>query len=374
MIEVVEIDPRRRRDRAAFTGVPFRLAQHDPAWHPGIRRMHEDLIDPRRYGFWKRHPGSFFVARRGREIVGRIAVVDPGQVADEPGAAVVAFPDFIDDRAVVDQLMSAVLGRARARGATAVLGPLNPDMHHDVGLLVDGPPRRNFAFMGHQPRYYSEHFERLGFQRLADFEAWGLRRDTFLADDRLARLARRVERTGSLRIRPVDLSRFPVELRLFYHLYCGAFAGHWGFEPPTWDEFEFIAGDLRHILRPEMTLVAEWRGEPAGFVLGIPDLYQATPKTRSGRLTPAFVARLLFRLRSVDETRVMIAGVLPAYRGKGIHLSLFHRVATHVFDLGYLGGEISWVHVGNDPMEQVLPLLGASRTRTYRVYRMALHQ
>lgn len=374
-LEIVELFPAGRRDRAAFVDLPFELARHHDAWQPGVRSLQGDLIHPGRNPFWKGRAGSFFVARRHGRTVGRMAVLDPGGVREHPDAAVLAFPDFIDDPAVSARLFVAVEERAIERGARRLLGPLNPDIHHDVGIQVAGHDRGNAVFMGYQPAYYQRHFEGSGrFRRLADFDAWILTRESFLPDGKLDRLARRVARRQPLRIRPVNLGRFGEELALFHRLYTGAFADHWGFTAPSWEEFRFIAADLRYVLRSRMALIAEIAGEPAGFVLGIPDVYRILPQRTSGRLTPAFLLATLLGWRRMDQARVMIAGVLPAYRRRGIHLPMFHRVAQEIFDLGFRGGEISWVMAGNDAMTRALPLLGAQVAKTYRLYIEDLHQ
>jgi hypothetical protein len=373
-VEIVELSPARRRDRQRFVDLPFALAAGHPAWQPGVRRLHEDLIHPGRNPFWRYRSGSFFAAVRCRRVVGRIAVVDAGGLPDRPKAAVLAFPDFIDDDAVARLLFAAAEASAQQRGASELVGPLNPDIHHDVGIQISGHERRNAILMGFQPPYYQRHFEAHGFERLADFEAWGLYREAFVVDGRLLRVMRRVERESRLRIRPVDLRQFDQELELFFRLYTGAFADHWGFSAPSWDEFRFLAGDLRHILRENMSFVAEWDGRPVGFVLGVPDLYAILPKTTRGRMTPRFLAEMILKWRRVDEARVMISGVLPPYRKYGLHLPLFHRIACAIFDRGFRGGEISWVLADNRPMVRALPLLGARRTKTYRVYTKRLHQ
>jgi hypothetical protein len=373
-LEIVEVFPERRRDRRLFAALPFTLATHHTAWQPGLRQLQEELVHTGRHPFWRQRQGSFFLALRQDQTVGRMAVVAPGSLAGRPEAAVLAFPDFVDDTAVAEELFATVATRARAQGASTLVGPLNPNIHHDVGVQIAGHEQRNTVFMGYQPPYYRTHFEAYGFSALADFDAWSLHRETFLEQGRLAALARRVERQRPLRIRPVDLRRFDRELELFFRLYSGSFADHWGFTAPSWEEFQFLAGDLRHILRPTMALVAEWDGEPVGFVLGVPDLYAILPKATRGRMTPRFFVEMALKWRRMAEARVMIAGVLPPFRRYGIHLSLFHRIAREIFALGFRGGEISWVMAGNEGMMRALPLLGARRCKTYRVYAKELHQ
>lgn len=373
-LEIREVFPSNKVDRRRFVGLPFRLAEGHEPWNPGMRFLAEKLIDPTGYPPWSKRATSFLVAMRGARIVGRMAVLSPGCVRDRPDAATLAFPDFEDDAEVVDALLAAVLGRVRAWGATSLIGPFNPDLHHDVGILVEGFEHRNALFMGYQPRYYAEHFRRTGFSPLQDFHAWGLFEDLFRRDGRLLRLTERVESNPSFSIRSLELGRYDDELRLMHRLYCAAFADHWGFIPPTWEEFRFIAGDMKRILRPEMMLVAQWDDEPIGFALGVPDLNTIIPTGTGGRVTPGLIWHLVRNRRRVDEVRVMIAGVLPEHRNRGAHLPLFYRIAEAIFSLGYRGGEISWVVGDNEDMERPLELLGSIRTKTWRVYERPVHQ
>jgi GNAT superfamily N-acetyltransferase len=366
--EIVELFPGRRRDRELFIGLPFMLAQGFPAWQPGIRRINANTVHPGRNPFWRQHRGWFFAALQAGRIVGRAALVGTGSIPQQPAAAVLAFPDFIDDANVVTALLNAVCARAREQGATALIGPLNPNIHHDIGVQVSGFDHRNAVFMGYQPPYYALRLEAAGFQPLLEAQAWSLHRDTFLRTGRMRRIAERVEARTQLRIRSADIRRFQSELKTLFHLYSESFADHWGFERPSWDEFEFLASDLRYLLRQNLVLIAEWDGEPVGFVVGVPDLYEILPHNSSGRLTPPFLLRLLRRWRSISLVRIMIAGVLPSHRGLGIHAPLFYRIAASVFDLGLTGGEIAWVARDNPGMAEALPLLGASPTKTYRLY------
>lgn len=366
--QIRELDVARRSDRARFVELPFRLARTIDVWRPGVRKYHSDLIHPRRNPFWRTRNAWFFVAIREGQVVGRMGVLDVGNIPDRPRAAVMIMPDFIDDPGVIRALVDAVSRRALERGATELVGPMNPNIHHDIGIQVSGFSEPNAIFMGYQPAYYARRLEDYGFEPLAELDAWSLYERDFLRHGRLRDLALRVERNPSLRIRSANLRRFGEELRVFHHLYSASFDGHWGFVPPTWEEFRFIAGDLKLILKQQMVLIAEWDGEPVGFVLGVPDLYDILPRSSHGRLTPAAVLHTLRRWPRLDRVRVMIAGVLPTHRHHGIHLPLFYRIAASIFELGFRGGEIAWVMRENHAMQHVLPLLGARATKAYRVY------
>ena len=363
---------RRRADRKLFIDLPFELARGHAAWQPGLRMFSNQLLHPVKNPFWKSHAAWFFIARQRGRIVGRIGLLDIGNVPERPGAATFVMPDFIDDAGVVGALLEAVSERARQCGAHELIGPMNPNIHHDLGIQVDGFDRRNTIFMGYQPPYYARRLEAAGFRGIADLQAWSLYRDEFARDGRLHRVVMRLERRSDLRIRGADVKRFDSELELFHRLYSESFADHWGFVAPTPEEFRFIAGDIRSVLRQNMALIAEWKGVPVGFALSVPDLYAILPRPSSGRITPRFIAHALLRWSRVREVRVMIAGVLPTHRHFGLHVPLFYRMATSIFDLGFDGGEISWVMEGNKAMLKALPLLGSHQTKTYRLYSMPL--
>jgi len=370
--DIRELNLARRADRELFIDLPFRLASAIDAWHPGLRKFYSDLVHPERNPFWKGREAWFFVALRQGRIVGRMGLLDVGNIPQRPDAATLVMPDFIDDAGVVDRLLEAVITRARDRGARELIGPMNPNIHHDVGIQVSGFEHRNAIFMGYQPPYYARHLEAAGFRAIAELQAWSLFAEGFLREGRLRDLVERVERSPSLRIRSADPRRFQSELPIFHHLYSASFADHWGFTPPTWEEFKFIAGDMRWILKENMALIAEWDGEPVGFVLSVPDLYEILPKTSSGRITPGLLLHTFRNWPKLDLVRVMIAGVLPTHRRFGVHLPLFFRIAGAIFDRGFRGGEISWVMSDNRPMQKVLPLLGAHPSKTYRLYARSL--
>ena len=67
-------------------------------------------------------------------------------------------------------------------------------------------------------------------------------------------------------------------------IYNEAWKENWGFVPFTEKEFEFMAKELKQLVMPEFTLIAEVGDEPVGFILCVPDINVAFKKI-NGRLT-----------------------------------------------------------------------------------------
>ncbi|MCZ7605986.1 MAG: hypothetical protein M5U25_07870 [Planctomycetota bacterium] len=71
-IEVVS-DPRRCRE---FIDMPWLVNAGDDDWAPPLRMAVDKLLNRSKYPFFNHGDAAFFLARRGREPVGRIAAID----------------------------------------------------------------------------------------------------------------------------------------------------------------------------------------------------------------------------------------------------------------------------------------------------------
>ena len=54
-----------------------------------------------------------------------------------------------------------------------------------------------------------------------------------------------------------------------------------------------MAKDMKLVIDPELLLICEVAGKPAGFALTLPDVNQAQKKVRDGKLLPFGIFKLL---------------------------------------------------------------------------------
>ena len=94
-------------------------------------------------------------------------------------------------------------------------------------------------------------------------------------------------------VRPIDRKRLRQEFELFKELYNTAWDKNWGFVPMTPTRTGCDGRKLGPVLRSLTSpSFAEVAGDPAGFVLGIPDFNQVLQKgcnPRPGVPEPDFV-------------------------------------------------------------------------------------
>src|SRR5207237_8100818 len=109
-------------------------------------------------------------------------------------------------------------------------------------------------------------------------------------------------------IRPGNLRDLPVESTRLRRIYNEAWRDNWGYVPFTEAEFTHLTKEMKPLLRPELTAIAEVDGEEAGFIIALPDINVALQKL-NGHLTtfgiPIGLIRLLYETRRLRRTMLI---------------------------------------------------------------------
>ena len=151
-----------------------------------------------------------------------------------------------------------------------------------------------------------------------------------------------------------------------------AWKDNWGFVPFTEHEFEFMTRELKQLVVPEFTLIAEVGEEPVGFILCVPDINVALRKI-NGRLTsyglPIGLAKLLYHKSRIRTARLIALGVKPKYRRGGIAEMLVLRIIEDAMIKRGFTGELSMTLEDNHLINRFLTAIGAKKYKTYRIYR-----
>ncbi|MFF8386910.1 GNAT family N-acetyltransferase [Streptomyces kanasensis] len=370
-VEVVTV--RTPAERAAFLGLPYRLHRELPLWVPPLRAEQRALLSERRNPFFAHGRARLFLARRRGTVVGRIAAHVNPRFEDHHGTSegFFGFFDAVDDLAVARALTGAAADWLAEQGRPTVLGPLSFTTNDECGVLVDGFDRPPAVMMPYTPPYYVRLLEGCGFTKAKDLLAWEFP-TTFHEEPRLVRAAARLSESRLLTVRPVDMRRFPEEAELIRTLYNAALGDNWGFCPMGEREFSVLARRLKHVLRPDMALIGEVRGRPAGFAIALPDLAPAFAAARGRLFTcglPLGLARFRSAQRRLSRGRLMAMGVGEEHRGRGLELLMYLALSRACHDRGLGVGEASWVLEDNRQVNAATARLGGRVTKRYRLYR-----
>ena len=356
-----------RRDLKAFIDVPWSIYRDDPHWVPPLRMDMRNAFDPSKHPFHRHSEAQPFMAWRGEEPVGRICAIRNRrheEVHEEP-VGFFGFFECIDDPSVAEALFDTVRDWLRARGLEVMRGPASFSTNEVSGLLVGGEPGPPFVMMPHNPAYYEALIEGYGFEKAKDLLAWAMENRL---PERVDRGAGLVSRRYKVSVRSLDKSRFDEELETVRRIYNSAWEKNWGFVPMTDAEIDFMADELRHVIDPTLALFLENAdGETIGFGLALPDFNQVLIKL-DGKLFPFGLLKALALKRKIDRIRVIILGLLPEYRGKGLDVLLYKGIFDNARERGVTWGEMSWILEDNHAMNSAIKQFGARLFRTYRMY------
>jgi GNAT superfamily N-acetyltransferase len=275
------------------------------------------------------------------------------------------FFESVDDPEVARALLDAAAGWLRGRGLDTVRGPLNPSINEEAGLLVDGFDTPAVLMMPHNPRYYPALVEGAGFRKAKDLLAFQSTHTTLPA--RLVAATDVVRKRYGVACRRIDMGRFRDEVGLVKRVFNAGWERNWGHVPLTDREVDHLAGRLKPLVVPDLVAFAECEGRPIGFAAAIPDFNVALRANPSGRLFPG-ILKVLRASRRLTRLRVLLLGVLPEWRGRGVDALLYRHVWENGCAKGYDWAEAGWVLEDNHPMINGLVRMGFETYKTYRVY------
>jgi hypothetical protein len=360
-----------RRDFARFIDYAYTRNAADPHWVPPLRIGERERLNPRKNPFFGHADVALFLAERNGEVVGRIGAIEDRlhNQTHHDNAAMFGFFEAADG-AAASALLLAAERWAAARGRSRIRGPLNPSLNDNAGLLIEGFDTDPLILMPHNPPEYAAFIESAGYRKAKDLYAW------LYEIDReppavMARLADRVRTRLNVVLRPVNLAEFTREAENLRRLYCSAWERNWGFVPPTETEFQRIAKEMKPIFDARCAVCAEVDGRMVACAIAIPDVNQALKGTH-GRLFPLGLVKLLRRKRYIDQIRLLLLGIDPAYRTSGLYPLLIHELHRQLRSSPYKRAELSWVLEDNRDINQPAEQAGARCYKRYRIYEKAL--
>lgn len=364
-----------------FIDLPWKLYAEDAYWVPPMRFTQVKLFadSGQKSAFCEHGSIQPVLAWRGDQPVGRIAVIT-NQLHEEKHGDQTGFWGFfecVDDGDVAKALLEYAADQLKAKGLKRMVGPMNPSINSECGLLVEGFETAPAFLMPYNPPSYPRFVEEAGFTKEQDLLAIGVRtEDMDYSKDhyvRLQRLTDRIlQRYPGLVIRSLNRKRFKQEIVQLNRLFNEARKNNWGFVPVTEREFAELVDEFRWFADPEFIAMAEYRGEVVGCMLAIPDLNPVF-KRCNGRLFPLGWWHLLRSRGRREAARIFGAAVREDCRHMGIAPALFNFMAVQNAKFKYAPVELSWIAESNlKSLQTIRHILQVEPTKRYRVYQRAL--
>ncbi len=361
-----------------FHQFTFQIYENYPNWIPPLRFEIEKIFDPRQNSFFNKGKCERYLMYDGSRLVARFAVMNHSEkdAVFEPKLGGFGFVEMIEDQDVADGMIHFVKEWHAKHGYKAFRGPVNFGENNNYwGLLVENFEEPPIYGMFYHPPYYQVILENTGAVKLDDHWSYKRKFSTPLPD-RLVKITDRIENRPGVLLRPIDLKNINEDAEAIRAIYNKA----WSEQDIADREHEFteltretvknMVKQLKQIMIPESVLIAFVNGEPASFIVSIPDLNEISVQTK-GLLKWWHLPKILRIKKKATRLRIIVFGTVPKFRKLGMEALVFVRgiQMTHKAapQLDYLEGV--WVSEKNWLMQRSLEALGCFHHKTHRTYR-----
>ena len=372
MSDITIIQAESRKEINAFIDLPWNIYKGYENWVPPLKSAVRKLLDTRRHPFWEFSQRRLFLAKRGTETVGRIAAIVDGNFNERYSLKTGAWGFFEceDNPETASRLFSAAEQWLLSKGMDTAIGPLNPSLNYEVGLLIEGFENRPTIMMTYNPMYYQALIEGCGYNKAMDLISFYFEQIAAIGE-RVRRLARRFAKRKNLTIRPFDMKKFDEDMLLLRESYNEIWSENWGFVPATEAEAAEVANDFRLIGDPELVFFMYEKDEIAGVCMFMPDINPLLQRL-NGKLGLRGLITFLLNRRKMRGIRGMVLGFKKQFRGLGYPLVLVNYVERIGKQRGYKYMELGWNLEGNEAINQFERECGGRFNNRYRIFEKKL--
>jgi len=371
MISISKVDTLSKEQVNEFVYFPFRIYEGVKEWVPPILVDIKTMLNHQKHPFYEHSDAEFFIARDGKEMVGRIALLENKPYNQYHGKKQASFYLFecVDDLEVAKNLFERAFEWVKDRGLNTLLGPKGLSSFDGYGFLVEGYDKRQMmTMMNYNKPNYPQFAEKNGFSKVVDWVSSYVHIPDFQLPEKVSEVAKRVEEMGKFKVeRFANKSELKKWAWRIGQAYNKTFVNNWEYYPLTDNEIKFVLDNIMVVAVPDLIKVITYRDEVVGFLLAFPDISAALQKYK-GELTPFALISYLMALKRSDWISFNGVGVLPEFQGRGGNALLFSEICKTAHAYHFEHGELTQIAETATQMRKDLENLGVKPYKNHRIY------
>jgi len=358
-----------KEEKKNFLHFPYNHYKDDEFWVAPLLIEQKKLQSTEKNPFFNNADIAFFYATLNNKPAGRIAAIIDHRYNrfHNTKTGFFGFFESIDKPETSNLLFKVAEGWLREKGMEQVLGPANPGMMDEIGILVEGFDKYPSILMPYNKPYYDKLVIEAGYKKEMDLLTYLVTQDS--VDRGRANRAMEIvkKRLPGITIRKIKLKKIREEVTIIREIFNSAWKNNWGFIPLSTEEFDALAADLKTIVDDDFAHIAEIDGKPVGFSVALPDFNQIFRKM-NGRLLPFGIFKILWNKRKINKIRTALMGVIPEYQGRGIDVLLHREAIENGLKKNFYSSEVGWILENNIQMLRVAEKIGGTIDKRYRMY------
>lgn len=331
-------------DLKAFVKFPLKLYKGCPFYVPGLYMDEMATLNPATNPMSKYAKSRLFLAYKDGKLVGRVAAII-NEIANknwQHQEVRFGWIDFIDDMEVSKALIEAVSDWGRKMGMTQVTGPLGFTDFDNEGCVVEGFDQISTYALRYNYEYYGKHFQALSMTKANDWLEYRIYVPDALPE-KVTRIANIVRERYGLHIKKLtkrDVTKGGYGQKLF-DLVNRTYFSLYDFTVLPQDVMDkYVESYLGLLDMDYVTVIEDSQDKLVALAVAMPSIARAVQKGR-GYLFPLGWWHLLkaMYLKHDKAIELMLIGVDPEYRNRGVHAMLFDQFIGNLIKGGFKYGE-----------------------------------
>ena len=315
-------------DLELFIKFPMELYKGNPYYVPPLINEEKSIWVKEENPALQYSEAAQFLAYKGKNIVGRIAVMINHKEEKELGIRKVRFGwlDFIDDIKVSKALIDTAIEYAKSKGISKIEGPMGFTNLDKAGMLTNGFDKLATMIGIYNFDYYPKHMEQLGLVKEKEWVEFEINFPDTLPDkvEKFSKLIAEkyelelVKFKSKKDILPLVEPMFKLLDDTYKHLST--------YTPITQEQIKHYKEKyFKFIDKDYIVCIKDKYGSLISFAITMPSYSKALQKAK-GKLFPFGWWHLLNAGKKNDRANFYLIGIHPQYQKRGVTAIIFKEI------------------------------------------------
>ena len=315
-------------DLELFIKFPMELYKGNPYYVPPLINEEKSIWVKEENPALQYSEAAQFLAYKGENIVGRIAVMINHKEEKELGIRKVRFGwlDFIDDIEVSKTLINTAIEYAKSKGISKIEGPMGFTNLDKAGMLTKGFDKLATMIGIYNFDYYPKHMEQLGLVKEKDWVEFEINFPDTLPD--------KVEKFSNLIAEKYELELVKFKSKKdilplvepMFKLLDDTYKHLSTYTPITQEQIKHYKEKyFKFIDKDYIVCIKDRYGSLISFAITMPSYSKALQKAK-GKLFPFGWWHLLNAGKKNDRANFYLIGIHPQYQKRGITAIIFKEI------------------------------------------------
>ena len=315
-------------DLELFIKFPMELYKGNPYYVPPLINEEKSIWMKEENPALQYSEAAQFLAYKGENIVGRIAVMINHKEEKELGIRKVRFGwlDFIDDIEVSKSLINTAIEYANSKGISKIEGPMGFTNLDKAGMLTKGFDKLATMIGIYNFDYYPKHMEQLGLVKEKEWVEFEINFPDTLPD-KVEKFSRLIAEKYELELVKFNAKKDILPLvDSMFKLLDDTYKNLSTYTPITEEQIKHYKEKyFKFIDKDYIVCIKDKSGSLISFAITMPSYSKALQKAK-GKLFPFGWWYLLNAGKKNDRANFYLIGIHPQYQKRGVTAIIFKEI------------------------------------------------